>query len=256
MTMLAVRSPPLEAWPAQEIATSAIAGGSAQQPGAPGPERPRDRPVAPAERPRPRAGRREAGHLDPPRRPGATVQQQVSQVPRAGAQAAQQRDRQQDQPGGPGHGEAPPRPPPAGRGPRQGGARPLAERLGALPPPPRAGRSRPRARPGRRPAPRGSRGRASRAARPAPAGAPDAERAVVGAGHRGDPAAGRGPAPTPKANAPPVGWPSCESTRHSTRISPVARRRGPGTMTARATRGSRRGGPGDDAPVGVARPGP
>ena len=67
------------------------------------------------------------------------------------------------------------------------------------------------------------------------------------------PATGPGARPTPKVKTPPDGWPSWESTRHSTRMLP-APRACTGATTARARRGSRRAGPGHDAPVGVEHP--
>ncbi len=132
MTMLAVPSPPLDAWPAQLMATSAAAGGRprATAAAAPegGPRRPSARPAA--------SGGDERGRLDPPREPGARVQQQRPQLAGPLPQAAQERDRQQREADRAGGDERPPRRPPGPRPPGQRRARPAAEalRLGGGPP--------------------------------------------------------------------------------------------------------------------------
>ena len=126
MTMLAVRSPPLEAWPAQLIATRAAAGGrpSARA----GPDR--GRRAAPAQGRPGEGGRRERPGLHPERRAGARVRQQGAEAAGALVQVAQQRDGQQQQAERAQRGQRPPGRPPRPRPPGQRRLGPAPDALG------------------------------------------------------------------------------------------------------------------------------
>ena len=254
MTMLAVRSRPARGVTRPADRHQGDRRRHAEDPGPARREGARDGAVAPPQRGRRARGRGQAPHLHPPGGPEAGVAEQVPEPARPRAQPAQQRDRRQGEAHAAAQRRAPTTP---ATTPRDAPARAAVARArnarrvgGGL------ARHHDPARPhGRSHDPRrqhheaehserARRGRA--AARP-----PPADRGPSGPASRRR--RGRGPGATPKVKAPPDGWPSWESTRHSTRMLPRT-----GGMHGRDDGAGEAGvaprGAGHDAPVGVEHP--